>query len=55
MAAIEGIENVGAPEFTDIYTTPDQIDESLVTLSLIPRSRWQMLLNLETIKVRSLL
>ncbi|OXG26744.1 U3 small nucleolar RNA-associated protein 21 [Cryptococcus neoformans Ze90-1] len=52
-AAIEGIEDVGAPEFTDIYTTPDQIDESLVTLSLIPRSRWQMLLNLETIKQRN--
>ncbi|WVQ86757.1 hypothetical protein IAS59_000473 [Cryptococcus gattii] len=52
-ADIEGIEDVGAPEFTDIYTTPDQIDESLVTLSLIPRSRWQMLLNLETIKQRN--
>lgn len=37
------------------YTTPDQLSEGLLTLSLMPRSRWQTLLNLETIKVRSLL
>ncbi|WVR06365.1 hypothetical protein IAU60_003396 [Kwoniella sp. DSM 27419] len=52
-AAIEGIEPVGAPEFTDIYTTPDQLTEGLLTLSLMPRSRWQTLLNLETIKQRN--
>ncbi|ODO10103.1 hypothetical protein I350_02331 [Cryptococcus amylolentus CBS 6273] len=52
-AAIEGIDPIGAPEYTDIYTTPDQLDSQLVTLSLIPRSRWQMLLNLETIKQRN--
>ncbi|WVQ96671.1 hypothetical protein IAU59_003777 [Kwoniella sp. CBS 9459] len=52
-AAIEGIEAVGAPEFTDIYTTPDQLTEGLLTLSLMPRSRWQTLLNLETIKQRN--
>ncbi|WVQ82957.1 hypothetical protein IAT38_005093 [Cryptococcus sp. DSM 104549] len=50
---IDGIENVGAPEFTSIYTTPDQLTEGLLTLSLMPRSRWQMLLNLETIKQRN--
>ena len=33
------------------YTTPDQLSEELLTLSLMPRSRWQTLLNLETIKV----
>lgn len=33
------------------YTTPDQLSEDLLTLSLMPRSRWQTLLNLETIKV----
>ncbi|GAA5983757.1 hypothetical protein JCM10908_005912 [Rhodotorula pacifica] len=35
------------------YTTPDQLSDSLLTLSLMPRSRWQTLLNLETIKARN--
>ncbi|GAA5969804.1 hypothetical protein JCM8115_005786 [Rhodotorula mucilaginosa] len=35
------------------YTTPDQLADSLLTLSLMPRSRWQTLLNLETIKARN--
>lgn len=50
-SALAGITPVGAPEYTDIYTTPDQLTEGLLTLSLMPRSRWQTLLNLETIKV----
>ncbi len=44
------IDPLGAPELSDIYTTPDQL-EGLLTLSLMPRSRWQTLLNLETIRV----
>ena len=43
--------DIGAPEPTDIYTTPAQLTDGLLTLSLMPRSRWQTLLNLETIKV----
>ncbi|GAA6006013.1 rRNA-processing protein UTP21 [Rhodotorula paludigena] len=35
------------------HTTPDQLADSLLTLSLMPRSRWQTLLNLETIKARN--
>ncbi|KAK4047049.1 rRNA-processing protein utp21 [Microbotryomycetes sp. JL221] len=35
------------------YTTPDQLSDDLLTLSLMPRSRWQTLLNLETIKQRN--
>ncbi|GAA5999690.1 hypothetical protein JCM10207_005870 [Rhodosporidiobolus poonsookiae] len=35
------------------YTTPDQLASELVTLSLMPRTRWQTLLNLETIKARN--
>ncbi|BGP02493.1 putative WD-repeat protein [Rhodotorula toruloides ATCC 204091] len=35
------------------YTTPDQLADSLLTLSLMPRSRWQTLLNLDTIKARN--
>lgn len=37
----------------DVYTTPDQLSEELVTLTLLPRSKWQTLLNLETITVCS--
>jgi U3 small nucleolar RNA-associated protein 21 len=48
---LEAFEDVGAPEYKDIYTTPEQLSEGLMTLSLLPRSRWQTLLNLETIKV----
>jgi len=35
------------------YTTPDQLSEGLLTLSLMPRSKWATLLNLETIKQRN--
>lgn len=36
-----------------MYTTPDQLSEGLLTLSLLPRARWTTLLNLETIKARN--
>ncbi|KAL7415398.1 WD-repeat protein [Mrakia frigida] len=51
--ALKGIELVGEAEYRDIYTTPDQLSEELLTLSLLPRSKWQTLLNLETIKARN--
>ncbi|GAA6053196.1 hypothetical protein JCM3770_000024 [Rhodotorula araucariae] len=35
------------------HTTPEQLADSLLTLSLMPRSRWATLLNLETIKARN--
>lgn len=50
----ESLSELAAPvRWEDIqpYTTPDQLSEELLTLSLMPRSRWQTLLNLETIKV----
>jgi len=34
-----------------LKTSSEQIDEKLITLSSLPRSRWHNLLNLETIKV----
>lgn len=37
------------------YTSPEQIDLDLVTLSLLPESRWRNLLNLDIIKVRFLI
>jgi len=45
------LTDVGAPQYKDIYTTPEQLSDGLMTMSLLPRSRWQTLLNLETIKV----
>ena len=33
------------------FTTPQDLDGDLVTLTLLPRSRWQSLLNLEVIQV----
>ncbi len=33
------------------YTSPEQIDFELVTLSLLPESRWKSLINLDIIKV----
>ncbi|POY75072.1 hypothetical protein BMF94_1701 [Rhodotorula taiwanensis] len=62
LPTVQGIEAdaslsaVSAPrrwEEIQPYTTPDQLADSLLTLSLMPRSRWQTLLNLETIKARN--
>lgn len=39
---------------SDVFATPPQLDGELVTLTLLPRSRWQTLLNLEVIQVPSL-
>ncbi|KAH6918289.1 Utp21 specific WD40 associated putative domain-containing protein [Coprinopsis sp. MPI-PUGE-AT-0042] len=37
----------------DVFGTPDQLDGELITLTLLPRSRWQTLLNLEVIQQRN--
>ncbi len=37
------------------FQSPQQIHDSLVTLSLLPNSRWSNLLNLDVIKVMGLL
>jgi U3 small nucleolar RNA-associated protein 21 len=36
------------------FETVEQLTEQMITLSLLPKSKWQNLLNLETIKVRFL-
>lgn len=36
---------------TDVFVTPPQLDGDLVTLTLLPRARWQTLLNLDVIQV----
>lgn len=36
---------------SDVFSTPPQLDGELITLTLLPRARWQTLLNLEVIHV----
>ncbi|XP_033115052.1 WD repeat-containing protein 36-like [Anneissia japonica] len=40
-------------ELEDIYKSPEQISSELVTLSLLPESRWKSLTNLELIRKRN--
>lgn len=51
----EALEELAALSMTDkpedVFVTPDQLDGDLVTLTLLPRTRWQTLLNLEVIQV----
>ncbi|KAF8236226.1 Utp21-domain-containing protein [Tricholoma matsutake] len=37
----------------DVFSTPPQLDGELITLTLLPRARWQTLLNLEVIHQRN--
>jgi U3 small nucleolar RNA-associated protein 21 len=41
-----------AININDESATQEQLTDKMITLSLEPRSKWQNLLNLETIKVR---
>lgn len=36
----------------ELFTSPEQLADSLVTLSLLPDSRWKNLLSLDAIKVK---
>lgn len=49
---VEAIAALMVNKTTDVYATPEQLDEQLMTLTLLPRSKWQTLLNLEVIQVR---
>lgn len=52
--ALEALEALGVEDKpTDVFSTPSQLDGDLVTLTLLPRARWQTLLNLEVIQVRT--
>jgi U3 small nucleolar RNA-associated protein 21 len=42
-------------EQQDFFSSPPALDGDLVTLTLLPRSRWQTLLNLEVIQVPRLI
>ena len=47
----EGGNKSSAAENTASYKSPDQLSDELVTLSLLPKSRWRHLTSLELIKV----
>ncbi|KAJ7775037.1 Utp21 specific WD40 associated putative domain-containing protein [Mycena metata] len=49
--ALSALTMQGTPE--DPFSTPPQLDGDLITLTLLPRSRWQTLLNLEVIQQRN--
>jgi U3 small nucleolar RNA-associated protein 21 len=38
---------------TGVYNTADQLSDKLLTMSLVPRTRWQTLLNLDVIRARN--
>lgn len=44
-------EDVQMEDDEEEFTSPEQIADSLVTLSLLPESRWKNLLSLDAIKV----
>lgn len=35
----------------DVFSTPPKLDGDLITLTLLPRTKWQTLLNFEVIQV----
>jgi len=37
----------------DVFASPDQLEDDLVTLTLLPRARWKTLLNLDVIQKRN--
>lgn len=52
----EGVEvevDTGADDDDDVDSKTEQLADDMITLSLLPRSKWQNLLNLETIKLRN--
>ncbi len=52
---LEGAFEEGAPEDDDTVAAPalDQLSADMMTLSLVPKSRWQTLLHLDLIKQRN--
>ena len=50
-SALEALQSLSLQSPQDAFSTPTQLDGDLITLTLLPRSRWQTLLNLEVIQV----
>lgn len=51
---VEAITALTASDPQDVYATPAQLDSELMTLTFLPRSKWQTLLNIEVIQVGQL-
>ena len=52
--ALEALSSLSVQDASsDVFSTPPQLDGELITLTLLPRSRWQTLLNLEVIQQRN--
>ncbi|EJD02387.1 WD40 repeat-like protein [Fomitiporia mediterranea MF3/22] len=51
--ALDALQSLTVEEPKDVYSTPSQLGGDLITLTLLPRSRWQTLLNLEVIQQRN--
>lgn len=51
VTADESEQEVTSEEVDDVYQSADQLGVELVTLSLLPESRWKSLLHLDDIKV----
>ena len=55
LVVIEGLAALTTQDApVDVFSTPPQLDGELVTLTLLPRSRWQTLLNLDVIQVSNI-
>ncbi|KAG8996931.1 hypothetical protein FRB93_000601 [Tulasnella sp. JGI-2019a] len=50
---LDALTSLTAGDPKDVYSTPTQLDEELMTLTLLPRSKWQTLLNIEIIQQRN--
>ncbi|KAG8900228.1 hypothetical protein FRC00_013830 [Tulasnella sp. 408] len=51
--SVEAIVALTASDPQDVYSTPAQLDNELMTLTFLPRSKWQTLLNIEVIQQRN--
>jgi U3 small nucleolar RNA-associated protein 21 len=51
---LEALASLSLADTTSVFSTPAQLDSELITLTLLPRARWQTLLNLDVIAVRHL-
>ncbi|KAF9819788.1 hypothetical protein IEO21_01879 [Rhodonia placenta] len=51
--ALSSLALTGQEKSSDFFLAPPEFDGDLVTLSLMPRSRWQTLLNFEVIQQRN--
>ncbi|KAG8987295.1 hypothetical protein FRB90_003486 [Tulasnella sp. 427] len=50
---VEAIVALAVSDPQDVYSTPTQLDRELMTLTFLPRSKWQTLLNIEVIQQRN--